>query len=136
MLRAKHRLTVRMLLAGGVLAVWSATGCGDDPPTASVEPVGGSGAITVVAEGASYDIERIEVQAGATTTVALENRDDATHTLTIYLGETPEGEIAADTGEVGGGERGEAVVFFAAAGEHAYRCEIHPDAMSGTLIVR
>ena len=126
-----------MLAAGGAIAALLATGCRNDgPPTASVTPENGSGAITVVAESTSFSVERIEVQAGATTTIALENRDAVAHMLTVYVAASPEGDIAADTGEVAGGERGEAVVFFAAPGEHAFRCEIHPDTMRGTLVVR
>ena len=128
---------MRMLLASGALGVLLAAGCGDnDTPTASVVPVDGSGGITVVAESTSFSVERIEVQAGATTTIALENSDAVAHTLTVYVGKSPEGDVAADTGEVAGGESGEAVVFFASAGEHAFRCEIHPDTMRGTLVVR
>ena len=89
-----------------------------------------------MAEGTSFSVERIEVQTGATTTITLENRDAVAHTLTVYLGDSPEGDIAAETGEIAGGHSGESVVFFASAGEHAFGCEIHPDKMRGTLIVR
>jgi plastocyanin len=134
---AKTLLQVRTLLAIGILGVAIALGCSDDdPPTASVKPVDGSGEINVVVEGTSFSVERIEVQAGATTTITLDNRDALRHTLTVYVGEEPEGDIAADTGQVEARESGEAVVFFASAGEHAFRCEIHPDKMAGTLVVR
>lgn len=131
-------LRVRMLLASGALAALLAAGCRNDgPPTAaSVTSENGSGAITVVAESTSFSVERIEVQAGATTTIALQNRDAVAHSLTVYADESPEGDVTADTGEIAGGESGESVVFFAAAGEHAFRCEIHPDKMRGTLVVR
>jgi plastocyanin len=134
---AKTLLHARTLLAIGMLGVTIALGCSDDdPPTASVKPVDGSGGINVVVEGTSFSAERIEVQAGATTTITLDNRDPLAHTLTVYLGGAPEGDIAADTGQVEAGESGEAVVFFASAGEHAFRCEVHPDRMRGTLVVR
>jgi plastocyanin len=137
MVCAKTWLQVRMLLASGALAALLAMGCSDDgAPATSVKPVDGSGGTTVVAARTSFSLERIEVQAGATTTIALENRDAVAHTLTVYLGESPGGDIAADTGQVAGGESGEAVVFFAVAGEHAFRCEIHPDKMRGILVVR
>jgi plastocyanin len=124
-----------MLLASGALGAVLAAGCADnDTPTASGKPVDGSG-ITVLAVSTSFSVERIEVRAGATSTIALQNRDEVAHTLTLYLGSSPEGDVAADTGEVAGGERGEAVVFFPSAGEHAFRCEIHPDRMRGTLVV-
>jgi plastocyanin len=101
-----------------------------------VTPVDGSGAIIVVAENTSFSVERIEVRAGATTTISLENRDAVPHTLTVYVGESATGDVLADSGQVAGGETGEAVALFGAPGEHAFRCEIHPERMSGTLVAR
>lgn len=128
---------IRRLVASGALGALLVTGCGGDgPPTASVTPLDGSGAIVVVTRDGSFSVERIEVQANTTTTMALENQDAVGHTLTVYLASSPEGDVAADTGEVSAGQRGEAVIFFSAPGEHAFRCEIHPDRMRGTLVVR
>ncbi len=126
-----------MLVAGGALAALLSVSCGgDNPPTASVTPVDGSGAIIVVAEDTAYNFERVEVQVNSTTTIAFENHDIVAHTLTVYLGPSPEGDVAADTGDVPAGQRGEAVVFFSVPGEHAFRCEVHPETMRGTLVVR
>jgi len=125
------------LIASGTLAGVLAASCGGDAsPAAVVTPVEGSGAITVVAEDTSFSVGRIEVQAGTTTTVRFENRDTVAHTLTVYVAASPDGPIAADTGEVAPGETGEAVVLFSAPGEYAFRCEIHPDQMRGTIVVR
>lgn len=124
-------------IAMAALAAMLAAGCDDDePPIASVPLHEGSGGVTVVAKDTSYSPARIEVATGGTTTITLDNQDSVAHTLTVYLGASPKGDVAADTGEVGAGDEGEAVVLFSKAGEHAFRCEIHPDKMRGTLVVR
>jgi len=104
--------------------------------TVAVESTEGSGAIVVVAESGAFSVDRVEVEAGSTTTITLENRDDVTHTLVVYAGENADSEIAGGTGDVAAGEDGEAVVFFSTTGEHAFRCQIHPSRMSGTFVVR
>jgi len=135
MLTIPARAACMLLVAAFVAS--SALACDDgDPPAASVAPVEGSGAIVVIAESTSFDVERITVQRNTTTSIALENRDDVAHTLTVYLDESGGSDVAADTGEVPAGDRGEAVVFFSTPGTHAYRCTIHPDAMRGVLTVR
>jgi plastocyanin len=126
-----------MFVTAAALAAWLGAGCsGGNAHSASVSPVDGSGAITVVVDDGAYSAERIEVQSGATTAITLQNDDAGPHTLTVYLGSAPAGEIAADTGEVASHEQGEAVVFFAAPGEHAFRCEVHPETMHGMIVVR
>jgi plastocyanin len=135
MLTVPARAACMLLVAAFVASL--SVGCDDgDPPAARVAPVEGSGAIAVIAQSRSFDLERITVERNTTTSIALENRDDVAHTLTVYLDESGNSEIAADTGEVPAGERGEAVVFFSTPGTHAYRCTIHPDAMHGVLTVR
>ena len=70
-----------------------------------------------------------------TTTIFFRNADEVRHTLTVYLAETPQGTVVADTGEVASGQQDEAVVLFM-TGAHAFRCEIHPEQMRGTIVVR
>ena len=122
-------------VAAIALLIAACGGDGGDAKTA-VTPVEGSGRATVVAEEGSFNVERIEVAAGATTAILFENRDEITHTFTVYLDDTPEGDLAADSGEVASGDSGGAVVFFSTPGEHAFRCEIHPEQMNGAVIVR
>lgn len=104
--------------------------------TVAVTSMEGSGAIVVVAASGAFSVDRIEVEAGSTTTITLDNRDDVTHTLVVHAGENADSEIAGGTGDVDAGERGEAVVFFSTPGEHAFRCQLHPSRMSGTFVVR
>lgn len=136
--KAGRRLRRRSVVACaiGALLLAACDGGGGNDAKVAVTPVEGSGRVTVVADGGKFNVERIEVAAGATTSIALENRDAVAHTFTVYVGGAEEGTVAADTGEVPAGETGEAVVFFAGAGERIFRCEIHPGAMRGTLIVR
>ena len=124
-------------VAVGLLAV-VASGCsdGDDARSASPTPEAESATVRVVAQDRAFSLTRIEVPAGAATTITLDNRDATPHTLSVFLRATPEGDLAADTGRVDGGDEGEAVVLFTSPGEHAYRCEVHPTIMRGILVVR
>lgn len=132
--RASARGWLAWTLAAFLMVACGGDGGGD--AKVAVTAVAGSGSVTVIADRSEFNVERIEVAAGATTAITLENRDTVAHTLTVYVGEPEEGTVAADTGEVPAGESGEAVVFFAAAGERTFRCEIHPEQMRGTLDVR
>ncbi len=125
------------MLASAAVAVLITAGCGRDAgSTAKVTAVEGSGGVTVTAAGMRFSVERIEVTAGTATTITLVNHDRLAHTLRVYASGDPEGDIAADTGEVAAGDAGEAVVLFASAGKHPFRCAIHPQQMRGTLVIR
>jgi plastocyanin len=107
----------------------------DDPPS-SATLTSGSAGVTVTAKGVAFSADDIGIRAGVTVAITLDNADAVPHTLTIYAGATPEGDIVADTGEVAAGEQGEAVVLFSTPGKRAFRCEIHPTQMHGVIDVR
>jgi plastocyanin len=126
------------LLAGGASAGLFMAGCAgsDTGGSVAVAPdADGAGAITVTARELSYEPSRIEVVAGAATTVTFHNEDEVAHTLTVYLASSATGAPVADTGEVPPGGAGEITVLFG-SGAHDFRCEIHPDEMSGVIAVR
>ena len=123
------------LVPGLILAAaLSACGADRDDKRIAVTPEAGSGAIVVSAQGLAFNVDRIQVTAGASTTVILRNEDAVRHTLTVYLGEQAEGAPIAGTGDVAPGASGEATVLFT-SGQHAFRCEVHPDKMSGMIVV-
>lgn len=125
----------RIALAALALFAAGGTACrggGSNDDAAAPE---GGGTILVRAESVSFDITRIEVPAGASMAIVFVNADDVTHTLTVYVGTNAEGAVVADTGQVEAGAEGETAVLFT-SGEHAFRCEVHPDRMSGVIVVQ
>lgn len=87
---------------------------------------GGGGDVTVVAADFSFDPATIEVDAGETISVTLQNEDEADHSFTVeeldFEVEAEGGESA--TAELTAGE--ESVEFF---------CRFHPDQMRGEISV-
>lgn len=93
------------------------TNSGDTP---SDEPATGD---TVVIEGFKFSPTPLTVKVG--TTIMVENKDSATHTLTAD-------DESLDTGNLDGGGSGSITVD--KAGEIAYHCELH-DYMKGIIRV-
>jgi plastocyanin len=84
--------------------------------------------LTVVARGFRFEQTELAVDAGAQVTVTFDNRDTASHNLDI------EGVAKTDI-FAGPGQR--TLTFTAPApGTYAYRCDVHPNIMRGTLVVR
>lgn len=109
--------------------------CADDDEATPRDSGSPPGPSVVRAQNRTFLPSTIEISAGVTATIALQNDDDTPHTLTVYLAATPEGAIVADTAEVPAGGRGEATMLFA-SGEHAFRCELHPEQMQGEIVVK
>lgn len=111
--------------------------CGEDGGRrVAVTPISGSGSVVIEARDRAFSAGAIEVAAGTSTTITFENTDDVAHTLRVFAGSEPEDGIAADTGEVAPAGRGEAVVFLSSPGTYAFRCELYPLQMHGSIIVR
>lgn len=127
---------LRFALTAGVVVALVVSACGGGGgQSIAVTPKAGSGAIVVRARATAFSVDRIEVTAGASTTVTLQNEDAGPHTFTVYLAASAGGAKVADTGEVAPGASGEATVLFT-SGQHAFRCEFHPETMQGVIVVR
>lgn len=138
---------LRPLLIAPVLLVAVLAGCGDDDdgdavgtqttdPTSTTAAGGESGgddyggatgggdadAATIAIEGFAFT--GATVAPGAE--VAIENADEAPHTVTAD-------DDAFDSGSIAGGESG-SITAPSEPGEYAFHCDIHPD-MTGTLTV-
>lgn len=119
-IRPRRALITFAVVAGVFLAACG--GSSDDSTNGSAAPAGGGGS-TVVIEGFAYSPNPITVKAG--TTITVENKDSATHTLTADDG-------SLDTGNLAQGESG--TITVPATGEIAYHCAIH-DYMKGVIRV-
>jgi plastocyanin len=94
-------------------------------PTA---PPAGPIALTVTARKIRFEQTELTVDAGAQVTLTFDNQDSVSHNIDI------EGVAKTDI-FAGPGQR--TVTFTAPTpGSYPYRCDVHPGAMRGTLIVR
>ena len=94
------------------------------PPPPPASPV----SLTVVARGIRFEQTELVVDAGATVTLTFDNQDTASHNVDIQ-------GVAKTDIFAGPGQR--TVTFTAPAqGSYTYRCDVHPSAMQGTLVVR
>jgi plastocyanin len=94
----------------------------------------GAGGVTVVAENTAFDTDEISLPADTATTITLDNRDPATHNLSIYEDETASGEPLFTFEEFVGPARDTFPVEPIPEGEYYFRCDIHPS-MEGTVVV-
>jgi plastocyanin/heme-degrading monooxygenase HmoA len=143
------------LLAGG--AIWAAVyepdeedelvvNGGNQTPVAT-EPANGNGGADVILMGDNffeYQGERdpaITVSAGQEVSFTLDNAGNAIHNMHIALeggyasaicqtgGEDP----CSDPARINGGDSG-TITFMLDAGEYDFRCDFHPQQMTGTLV--
>jgi len=117
------------LIGLGACGGSSDEGTASDTPAADApgdEPSGGEATTgdTVVIEGFKFSPTPLTVKVG--TTITVENKDGATHTLTA------DDDDSLDTGDLKGGESGSITVR--TAGDIAYHCELH-DYMKGVIRV-
>ena len=111
---------VAALIAAGLIAA----GCGSDgnaeaPPEARADA-------TVVAQNFAFDPSTIELEPGASATIELDNRDEATHSFTI---EALDVDVEAEAGKAVTAQvpaPDEAVQFF---------CRFHPEQMRGEITI-
>ncbi|HXF50188.1 MAG TPA: cupredoxin domain-containing protein [Dehalococcoidia bacterium] len=102
------------------------------PPTAPPEPMAASPAgpvsLTVVARGIRFEQTELTVDAGAQVTLTFDNQDAVSHNVDI---------VGVAKTDIFAGP-GQATITFTAPppGTYAYRCDVHPGAMQGTLVVR
>jgi plastocyanin len=92
--------------------------------------------ITLVAQDSAFDAEELTVPAGATVQLTLENRDPIPHNFALYL--TDAADESLFVGETFSGPGASRTYEFTAPsepGEYFFRCDIHPQLMTGTFIV-
>ncbi len=103
--------------------------------TGGHEPVAPAGPTTnIVAEGNAFDLEQITLEAGAQTSLELDNQDSGTsHNVSIY--QDAEAKKVLFKGDLITGPETVTYEFKAPpAGEYYFQCDVHPD-MNGTVVV-
>ncbi len=141
----------RMPLALGLAGAMLLTACGGGPePTPAASPpadtrpdgrepdqgpaVPSPVQIELEAEDISFDQESMTAPAGVEVTMEFKNRDEVPHNFALYESEEAQNEIFS--GEII--EEGETTYRFQTpeeSGEYFFRCDVHPQEMTGTFVV-
>jgi plastocyanin len=98
---------------------------------------GGPVAVTLVAQNLSFDLSSIAASAGVEVTVTLDNQDAGVlHNVAFYT--NPSASSAIFVGDLLTGPATEDVVFNSPAtpGSYFFRCDVHPDTMTGAFVVQ
>jgi glucose/arabinose dehydrogenase/plastocyanin len=109
-------------------------------PQPSAETDGDTGRVAereLVARELQFSRDEIEVRAGVIVRLTLVNEDPVEHNFSLYVSE--DAEEAIFVGEIFSGPDAERVYEFQAPqepGEYFFRCDPHPELMTGTFIVR
>jgi hypothetical protein len=98
---------------------------------------GGPVAITIIGKDLKFDKRSFTVGVGSPVTVTLDNQDPGVlHNIAFYTNNRATQKIAGT--DVVPGPRIDVLRFTApdAPGNAFYRCDVHPDTMTGSMIVR
>lgn len=109
-----------------------------------VEDGGGGGGgpveVTVVAKNLAFDKRSLTANAGATFAVTLDNQDAGVlHNIAFYTSKAATSPLsgAASVGPLFAGVDSKTLSFTPSkAGSFFFRCDVHPDSMTGALTVR
>ena len=94
-----------------------------------------SPAISLVAKDIAFDQTSIEAAAGAVT-INLDNQDRGIpHNIHVFRGDGPGGE-SIDMTEIAAGPVNQSLTVQLQAGGYFFDCDVHPNQMTGTLVVR
>lgn len=137
----QRRRGVAFLLAFGILAA----ACGDDD--AAVAPVpGGTGddagdasdgegssgsPLNISADDIAFDTDRLDVTTGEETTVIFDNADEGIqHNFHVQAG-----DVDVETDITAGPVTQELTFTIDEPGDYTFICDVHPDQMTGDLVV-
>ena len=105
----------------------------DSGPTTPGGPVN----VTVVARNLAYDKRTIAASPGADMTVVLDNQDSGVlHNIAFYTNRSGSTKIYVGELTAGPGKLTEKFKAPASAGNYFFRCDAHPDQMTGTFVVK
>lgn len=137
-----RRRAAAFALAFGILV--AACGNDDDPALAPIPGAGAGGGeespvdggdapseVTVTADDIAFGTDRIDVDAGEEVTVSFENLDDGVpHNLHVQAG-----EVDVETDIATGPDTQELRFTVSEAGDYTFICDVHPQQMTGDLVV-
>lgn len=107
-------------------------------PTATATPENGATEqVTISAENIEFSAETVTVAAGAQVTVTFENHDNLPHNFAVYNDDSAADPIFV--GDIITGPDEQWTASFTAPtepGEYFFRCDVHPNQMTGTFVVQ
>ncbi len=133
-------------LAAFALAFGAAACSGDDDDdsgdatttaTSAASPGGGdaSGELEITAKDLKFDKDELTVSAGADVELTLNNEEAVPHNFSVYTDDSADEEIF-----VGDMVTNDTITYNFTApdepGEYFFHCDVHPDTMTGTLVVQ
>ena len=129
-------------LAAALVLALAACAPADDGGTGGTPGDGGTGggmatvsggAVEITADDLAFDADVIEAPAGQAFTITLVNDDSALHNISVYVEE--DGETIVQGEYIGEGETDVVEVPALEPGEYFFVCDLHPEQMTGTLVV-
>jgi plastocyanin len=132
-----HRRSFSVLIVMAILVMFFAGCAAKTTPSPTPSPSTGGNTITVTAAGMAFDTSTITVSAGAHVTITFINNDNGIpHNIAFYTS-------AAATTVIYQGARttGVSTVTYTfnaptTAGTYFFRCDVHPNTMTGEFIVK
>jgi plastocyanin len=124
-----------LALYGGALLVdkeETATGdAGDGGPD------GGPAIVTIVAQNLKFDKDTLTATAGLDVTVTLDNKDAGVlHNIAFYTNRSASQKIFGSELTTGPATQTSTFPAPGSAGTYFFRCDVHPDTMTGAFVVR
>jgi hypothetical protein len=100
-------------------------------------PSGGGGPILITASNLLWNTRTLSAPANSPVVVRLNNQDAGVlHNFSLYTNSQATGRIFVSTDYVTGPGTRDYSFTTPAAGSYFFRCDVHPDAMTGTFTVR
>jgi plastocyanin len=130
-----------ILLWGGDQLIRSDHGGGGGATTAETPgPSGGPVTLTIVAKNITFNTRSLSAGAGSQVTVTLDNQDPGIlHNIAFYKakGSTAQPLVTGSKGNLLTGVAKESFTFAAPGpGTYYFQCDVHPDVMNGSFVVR
>jgi plastocyanin len=128
-------LTLTLVACSGAAPEWTPLPSGADPPAACAR-ADADGVIVISADELRFSAPCMVAPAGVGFTVRFTNEESEPHNVAIYADGSAATREFQGEGFNGPGVTKDYAVDALSAGEHFFRCDIHPEAMNGALYVR
>ena len=90
----------------------------------------------IAADNVAFDKPCLTAKAGKPFTLKFDNKENVSHNVTIFQGPEPDSAIAFQDAPFTGPAVRDYQIPALKAGRHFYRCDVHPNAMTGTLVAK
>jgi plastocyanin len=132
-----YRRSMLALIALAILITFSAGCAAKATPSPTPSPATGGNNITVTASGMAFDTSTITVSAGAHLTITFINNDNGIpHNMAFYTSSAATTVIYQGARTTGVSKVTYTFDAPATPGTYFFRCDVHPNTMTGQFIVR